>query len=187
MSTTISNSAYGAATEGQLGLVNGEIARNLARTGQTTAPTSGQVGEFKIAVCTANTPTVSSNGYVDVTGTSIELTPGIWMIGFDVHAYFTWVSGGASYNANIAMTDSSNNIVPNAVGGLNGHLASATDSFGNSVSRCVSIVVTSTTYKLRVRVNGNNTAMTCNIFPQSYTGGLSDPDTSSNIWAIRIA
>jgi len=187
MGSATSTTAYAAATEGQLGLVDGPIVRTFSQVGRTTTPGAGEIGEYVEASCTSTTSAETADTYTDVTGMSITLSPGIWLIGYDVAVGLEWVAGTSVFViGTAAITDSSNTVIDATVAYSQIKASSSDDNIWAAVSRKTRIVVaTETTYKLRCRIRDTNGRYT--IAPSSVVTGLTNPDNSSNIWALRIA
>ena len=78
MGTLISNSATAAATEGQLGLVDGPIVRTFSQVGRTTTPGAGEIGE-DLSVSSVSNLTLSDGSYIPVL-TSQPLSNGVYLV-----------------------------------------------------------------------------------------------------------
>jgi hypothetical protein len=145
--------------------------------------------EYLEAEVTSNVKTVSADTYVD-SGASIDLTPGVWNIGYDATLVLFSISGAAGRVGNAAIRDGSNNVIARTakLTTMTMGTGSGVTDFGSTVSARTRIVVTAnTTYKLSCRCNVANTLATAEISRDNYTGGLTDPDTTSVIWAERIS
>jgi hypothetical protein len=149
------------------------------RTDGVAVP-AGKVGEYKEVEAT-NTNNATSS-WVDVTGLSIALTPGEWVIGYAVVAA---VSGSATYITNVGIITGTSTIVSKTVAAIV-LPTGATSGMWVSASRQTKVTVnTTTTYKVAIR--SGNAGTTIDVYGNSNTGGLSDPDNNSVMWAHRIA
>lgn len=131
---------------------------------------TGVVGQI-IRTGAMSSTTVSTGTYVDITGASISLTPGVWAI----HAYFLLRAGGSQATASCHVFDGSNTLVGgNASASL---VAGSYQSFQMVVH--VNIAST-TTYKLRLGATAATTLDINNDRAVTY-------DTSADFYAIRVA
>jgi hypothetical protein len=156
------------ATASALGVVKGGTVPGLT-SGASVA--SGYIGEI-VTSGTISTTTVGSATYVDVTGASIALSAGIWLI----HAYFMLridQSGGGAINC--GLFDSSNVFQ----GGNALHKGEDTHKQGKSFTVYKNIS-SSTTYKLRIASTGTTSSF--EVTDQSLTN-----DGAYAFYAVRIA
>lgn len=153
-------------------------ARNIVGDTTGTAVPASYIGQFISGSATANTGTGgTSNTFVDVAGCSIVLTAGCWLLGYNAmmtqsvlsHAVSCSIRTGGVALLNTAMAIQTIG-VPEAY-------------FPASVQVSVNISVP-TTYVLSVRGSGANSG---GIRFQQVSGGLTIPDCSTTIYAIRIA
>ena len=109
--------------------------------------------EYLDAAITADTATVTANTWADVSGASLTLTPGTWIIGYEGDVQIDDNSGGAnSIAGNLRITDSGGTELDETicVFGSNTGIANQTLFFG--ISKKVEVVLTeTTTYKLQIR------------------------------------
>lgn len=145
------------------------------------------VGLTTASAFTTATTSISAATYADITGASISLAAGTWIIGCVVN--------GSSVNAaaimSVAITDNSNTVIVEGTASM-----AASGSASVATTGCVSLgwFVTpggTTTYKLRaargtttitgtwVAMDGGNVNTTNNLTDNS--------DKGTGIWAIRIA
>lgn len=149
------------------------------RTDGVAVP-AGKVGEYKEVEATSTNNATSS--WVDVTGLSIALTPGEWVIGYAVAAA---LSGSATYITNVGIITGTSTIVSKTVAAIL-LPTGATSGVWVSASRQTKVTVsTTTTYKVAIR--SGNAGTTIDVYGNSNTGGLGDPDNNSVMWAHRIA
>jgi hypothetical protein len=170
--------------------VTGALTASGGIVGKTdgVAVADGYVGQTKNAQCTATTTITTSDTDTDITGMSIELTRGIWLIGYNVSAELYNNTGSTvGMFGRTRITDSSNSALANteALIGVS-NIAAGTNSI-HSITRQIPIIVAATTtYKVRGAKANLGTSLA--IFPSSgLISALTDPDNSSNIWAVRIA
>jgi len=134
--------------------------------------------------------TVTADTYVDAasSGGTITLTPGTWDIGYDVTIKTDWIAGATAFiTANVVITDSSNAIVDKTISIAANNLDATYTSSWVPASRSTRITVTSsTTYKLRVRSNVAAAAAIATVGDNTLTGGLTDDDNHSILWARRV-
>lgn len=145
--------------------------------------------EYIEAEVTTNVKTVSANVYVD-SGAEITLTPGTWEIGYNASLWMNNISSGGNVAANAAIRDSANNVLPSTaqLTAMTMGSTSGVGSYASVVSAKTEIVITSTTtYKLSCRCSVANTLDTAELLAPNFTGLLTDPDTSSILWARRIS
>jgi hypothetical protein len=94
--------------------INGDLV--LAGNTSGTAVPAGRVGEVVTATITVTTATTSD---ADVTGASLSLTAGIWLVIYNVSAVFqTGATSGNGGRVEVKLTDNSNNIVNNSIRSL---------------------------------------------------------------------
>jgi len=151
-------------------------------------PPAGSIGEYIYATNATGTASSGTNTDTDVVGLSILLTPGVWMLYYNVAVELYNSSGGAtSIRGRVRITDSSNNSVINTEAGVSFDNAPNLADIVTSVSRITTVAISSaTTYKIRVASGGSaGTSITVN--SSSMWGGLTDPDNQSVIAAVRIA
>lgn len=132
------------------------------------------------------TTTLSAATYADITGASITLAAGKWLIMANVYGYAT----NAAFQFSVAITDNANNIQTEGTAGAQ---AGGTN-INQWASVSLSVIVTpvgSTTYKLRGA--RGNTTLTANVIIADGSGqgvvnnASSNRDTGTGIRAIRIA
>lgn len=160
-----------------------KITNGFGITGTSTKSVSLTTAE---AFCTAET-TLTSASYADITGASISLTAGTWLILATINAASQSTTATV---INAAITDDSNNVLAQGAQ----HIVAGTATvrtWGNvTLSLIVSHTVT-TTYKLRGA--RGNTTHTGNCIVSDGTGqgtannNTNNSDKSTSIRAIRIA
>lgn len=147
--------------------------------------------EYQEAVLTAQTSTLSADTYVDVTGASLTLNPGVWDLNFESGITINNVSGGTTVLGNVVITDSANNIV----GRANRVVGASLPTNGQFITEAVRLtaqnvyVATQTTFKVRIR---NGAAAATSIIrvegdPTNITGTLSNPDTAAVFSARKVS
>lgn len=149
-------------------------------------PVESAVPDYKEAVLTVNTSTVSAGVEVDVTGASLTLDPGTWDIGFEGTIEGTTANGWPVIG-NVQLTDSSNNVVNNAIRGFDLH--TATDLSGDLVGTAISVsalsvnVAAQTTYKTRIlNIRGSGDSVTT----VTGDGTISTATAKSKMWARKV-
>lgn len=168
----------------------------LHSAGDGTAIPAGFIGEKIAASITADTSTAGASGVnaeVDVTGASIALTPGNWMIHYHGTVFQSILaSAGNLADARLRVTTSANVHVPgSATLSSNPYNGTSTAwSMYKQHSCAIPIIVTAnTTYKLRLQANFDGTTGTCKFHGDPASGtitGFTDSDTSAAFFAIRI-
>jgi hypothetical protein len=162
-----------------------------------SAVASGYVGEvIRPAAFNVDTSinSMSSTTQTDISGSSITLSKGVWILFYSCSAGIGGTFGAnGGIRANIRITDAANILVPNSISLLifgDGAISGWSTLFTQLSASTVVNIGTDTTYKLRAMVNTNGTvtgpAFTI-IASGSGPGALSDPDSSSSFYAIRIA
>lgn len=154
------------------------------------APCAGCVGELLEANAGAAIPSTSAtaNTWVDASATgTISLTAGYWQIGYSValDSLNNTAVAGMLGGCNVALWDSTTStFVPNSVS-LSWLYGPASSNVTQQTSMTVFLNTTiSRTISLRLRSSTVNT--NCRILGTSNTGGLTDPDENSRIWALRL-
>ena len=157
-----------------------------------TAATTGYIGEYQSAACTASVTPSSNNVYTDITGCSLSLTAGIWLIGYNASVKIENSGAGASevttagchiYNS----TDTS--AVSDSESSMMMGIGLSTGLVINTVSSVATVNISGTkTFLLRGRralaATGTNSVT---FYDTVITGGFTDPDTQTVLWATRIA
>lgn len=138
-------------------------------------------------ILSVDTSTVTSNTYVDVTGASLTLSPGVWDIGFDASIAQTWTTNGPV--GTVEITDNANNLIGNAIRHINTALSVVgTESKPITLIAREVIVSTSTTYKVRIRCTQSAAAAVVTVQAlANQAGALTDPDTKAVFWARKSA
>lgn len=135
--------------------------------------------------------TTAADTWTDSTG-SITLTPGVWMVGYNVTLDCISVDNLIQIYANVAIYNGTANIDES----ISFIFIPALLTTGNDISiptssQTVVNISASTTYSLRTRCSRPSTGTASDtqvsILGTSITGGLTNPDNSSKIWAYRIA
>lgn len=178
---------FGIVTPGtSAGLVS---ASGLPANTTGNAIASGYVGEYKSASCSANTViNAAADTYVDIPGLSLTLEAGVWMINYNVAIGFQWVVSSLTANVSIALTNSANVVQPFFIGFIAQRMEATTNNITQSLSRSgVLVVPSTTTYKVRGRASLASTSTSISVFTDTITGGLTDPDNASTLYAVRVA
>jgi len=132
--------------------------------------------------------TLAANTYVDVTGVSISLSPGLWDLGYSSHLSMQKLGGAGAMIGQIAITDSSNVVDSASVSSINQASVANTGSIGSQVSGVIRRTVTDTeTFKLRVRKDLGSGLGDVSVRGTSWNGTLSNPDSTTILWARRIS
>lgn len=154
--------------EGLLGFADGSTAA------------SNRVGHYDEVVL-GSPYSCSSTSFEDVTTMSLTLTAGRWLIGYSVSATANRTSGTADNL--IAIREGASTVLSDSVSpfGFNGSPTVVERQISNQVYRSISAT---TTYKLSI-LCGNATEV-MSIESGSANASLTDPDTSSKIYAIRL-
>jgi len=135
---------------------------------------------FMQVVASADSFTTTPNVENDVTGMSLTLTPGKWLMQYNVAACLAFVASSAVVRCRI--TTSSNVILAGST-----HLV--TSQFSNTELEITGAafvdISTNTTYKLRFTTVGTGSS---GIRGTDLTGSLTvaPPDFDSTFWAVRI-
>lgn len=131
------------------------------------------------------TQTVTADTYIDVTGTTINLPAGQWELIYSGLCYVDNVTGGAlTVLGNIAITDSLNTIMDNALS-----IIGVTNlPSGGSLTTPVHLVarVSGGIYKLRIRCTHSAASGHMSAGPITYSVSLTDPDTGTKWYAKKV-
>jgi hypothetical protein len=164
----------GLATSTQAGAVGGS---------QGVVPAAGFIGEKQLDTLSSDYTVTTS--WVN-TGLSITLDTGVWMIGYGVTAILQGDATNANSNCSVAVYDGSSRIAE-SIALVNWGGAStipASEFQVQQVSRTQVVAVSgSTTYTVQA-IKGNGTV---SISDEAATSVIADPDSSSALWAVRIA
>jgi len=156
-----------------------------------TAISAGYVGEFISADCSANTSTVTADTEVDVTGMSITLTPGVWILGFNLVHWVTRNASTGNIYSYTVITNSSNTHINNTRSYHYADLDSGgqPQTVATSASRQTVInISSSTTYKVRMNCGVSAATGVGTVgFSGNLTGAMTGDDNESVIYGIRIA
>lgn len=145
------------------------------------------------APCTAQITGVTDN-YDEVTGCSITLNPGTWLLGYHLSGRFAAsaavgavVSAAISTAASLAV-NTTTGVVTNSTQSAEwtNNAAVATNAPINLSCTVIVSPTASTTYKLYFRTS-NDATVTSIVRPTNFTGGLTDPDGGTAFWARRLA
>lgn len=174
-STGITSSGATAGTIVTGGLALSPTGRPGIITG--AAQTTGYVGEYLEGTCTNNVNVSTTNTYGDITGATVTLTPGVWMIGYHVTAAMNRTSGSAAAYFNLRSGSSTETANTFAYFGWDTTLSQHTTTL--SVSTVVNIT-SATTYKLSGQTSdGTNNAL-------NVRGNADLAGSSTAVWALRI-
>lgn len=141
------------------------------------------------AEATSATDTVTADTYLDVTGASISVTPGRWIIGYNMTMGVINTSGAISVIiCTASLTNAANVIQGETVRGYEMQVADGQNwkwSFG---ANKIITVASTTTFKVRIRSDSSASASKlCRANGDSYTAGLTDPDTNgTRIYAYQL-
>jgi hypothetical protein len=156
-----------------------------------TAIPAGSIGEEQIGYATYGvfTTTTTANSEIDVTGATITLTPGVWDLEYSASVFaYRNPASTASIICRLRVRDSANNnesLTASNFGVFNG--VSSTAWTYNEASKGKRInVTTTTTYKLSLISNVNNTSGLCQASTGNTTGGISGDESTTYIRAVRI-
>lgn len=165
----------------------GVWASAISEVSLNTFGTIKELEEYIEIQASSDTTTGAANTYVDATGMSIELGPGTWDIGYNVSMQHEIISGTVNSLINTAITDGSNTIIDGTI-----CMTAETNVTSSSTpivchSRVVRInVSSSTTYKLRLRSSVASSSARARLVSENFTGGLTNPDNESMLWARRV-
>jgi hypothetical protein len=138
----------------------------------------------------ATTATVSADTYVDVTSSSLNLTPGKWEIILQAPVTMINNSAGAlNFWANIGIFDASNNVVDSTLAALDKNNMAAGESLSFHISLIArATVTTTTTYKLRIRAGVASASGVFTVLGDgsSLTGSLTNPDMGAKFYAKKV-
>lgn len=142
-------------------------------------------------ILNSRTTTVTSDTYVDVSGSSITLQPGIYDIGYSVVCEQYWVSTNHYAYGNVAIRDASNNVVSGSLAGTGSYHTSVDDQLLTQLSQTVKNleVTTPTTYKISIRCNQSSGIHRFRLYETNigFSPALTDPDSSSVFWYEKKA
>lgn len=157
----------------------------------TATPSVGEVGEVIAATINTDTGANTSNTEVDVTGGTITLTPGQWLLcyGGVVRNESTANSGSPqTVSARLRVTDLTNNPIPNTAS-FTQYRTEANQAV-NQIRRYVSfsiplMVAVTTTYKLRL--TGTSSSGTYAVeFNGADLGNFTGQDNDTYFYGVRL-
>ena len=145
----------------------------LQSAGDGTAVPAGYVGEYLESVLASNVISpVTINSYAN-TGLTLNLSSGVWLVGFSL-AYVVTTSGGGNFR----LANQSGALVGNCI-----EFLGSTQTTG--VTR-VGYYRTTQNEIINLQIRGTS-ASNITLISDSITASLADPDNKSFIWAVRIA
>lgn len=138
------------------------------------------------AFCTATT-SISAATYADITGASITLAAGTWLIMATANVY----AANTAFIAHIAITDGANTVIAEGSQGMPASGTASVNQWGNVSLSAIVTPAGSTTYKLR-GARGNTTITgTYTVADGAGTGTTNNTtdntDKGTVIMAVRIA
>jgi hypothetical protein len=139
----------------------------------------------------SGTSTVSANTYTDILGLSLDVTPGTWEIGYSALCFMDKIGGfNATRFGNLFVRDGSNNVFSESgstMGAAFGTIGGFVNRLHSQLSQSFQINVTeTTTLKLSSRCNAANTDTVMTVLGSNYTGGFTNPDATTAMWARRV-
>lgn len=146
------------------------------------------VPEEYLSAKATTTVTVSADTYLNVAAHSITLTPGEWEVGYDITAELGRVLTSGTVLGSTRLTSSGTEI-DETVAALGADMDSAGPASVLSipVSRKARITLTgSVTLRSQVRCNLAAATGTVRVYADAFTGGLTDNDNNSVMWARRV-
>lgn len=165
-----------------LALSTGWMVVNFLPRGNTLAASSAGI-------------TAVADNYDEVTGCSLTVQPGTWLLGYHLSGRFASSSAGASAIASAMISTASSHAVSNTTGVVSDSTQTAEwqnntgISSASSINLSASVVVTPTaaqTYRLFFRTS-NDSTVTAITRAATFSGSLTDPDSGTVLWARRIA
>lgn len=125
---------------------------------------------------------------IEVDIASITLTPGTWVLGYDVNVFMRNFSGaGLSMSARVRYTDNSNNFIfKTASWNFSKNNMPNNEFVYRNTSRQTEVTITeTTTYKLRLTSNIDGSVNQVAIAGSNVTASVSGSDNNSTLWAER--
>lgn len=166
-------------------------ANKLAITTNTTAAASGEFGEVVSASITTDTATASANTELDISGASISLTAGFWLVFIGVTNEINSTAGasGVSVYNRIRMTDNSNSAISGSA--IYNEYRTEANAGANNFHIFYSTLIlpltvaSTTTYKLRLIANATSGGVTGYILGADQ-GTFTGQDNDTYFYAVRI-
>jgi len=167
------------------------VTANLSVKAEPDLTTFGTYSEtdYKEALATSIVPTTAVNTYEGVTACTVTLEPGLWDIGHETSLYHEYVSGGPHNSiGNAAIGVVGGAILDSTIAQCGQwNISSSNDNHMHNVAGSTRITITSpTTYRLFIRSNLAPASLLLNAVGGNFTGGLSDPENATKIWARRV-
>lgn len=136
----------------------------------------------------STTVTTLADTYVDVAGASMTLTEGQWEIIFEGTVGLSCLGSQKTMYGTMKITDSTGALLDNAIALFASNLpANQSTVFHNRLSGKVTVNAgSSLAVKLQIRSDVSAAAGSFGVFPQNFTGGLTDPDGSARFYARKI-
>lgn len=159
----------------------------------SSAVPAGYVGEFLSAELTSLQSINTDNTDTDVTGMSIELTPGVWQIGYNmsIGAYNSSSTSTYVVSPRIRITDGANSPVPGTTHLTRYGLVAGSVDYNSIACSTVIQVSSTTTYKVRAAKggSGNRTDTYVRLIGNgaSVDSLLTGIDGECFMYAVRIA
>lgn len=135
---------------------------------------------------TSDVTTVSVDTFVDSAAT-LTLSPGTWMLGYNVGVRSQNISGGSTNRGQIVIRDSSNNIISGSQALIGSTVLNTSEQLHQSASRIVEVTVTEeTTYKMSVKSeNAAATATQTLVGTGGFSTNIAENENASMFWARR--
>lgn len=148
------------------------------------AASAGDVGEIISASISSNTTANSTDTEGDVTGASLSLTAGHWLVFYALSFQVNQGNAtGQSIYGRVRITDSSNTLVTGSTSFF-GMVANQNFDIFHHVSRVTSLNISaSATYKLRITVKSSTPTL---VLLAADTGNFTGTDNEATFFAVRI-
>lgn len=144
--------------------------------------------EYLEAIQTSTAETTTADTEIDIPGLTLDLTPGTWVIGYNLGANVSDNSGATNIVfGRTQITDSLNVSVPNTSCFFGSTKMSANQSLYAPSSIQTEITITENkTYKSRLTCNESSAQGVARTFNDNITNLISGEDITSKMWARRI-
>jgi hypothetical protein len=118
---------------------------------------------------------------------TITLTPGTWVLGYDVTVFLRNFSGGSlAISARTQYTDNSNLAIAKTRAWYNTAPLNNNEFQYQNASRQTEVVLTeTTTFKLRLVTTVDGSVNEVAVAGANVTGAITGPDNNSTLWAER--
>lgn len=163
-------------------------ARNIGGDISGVAVPAGYIGEEIKTIVVSDTISVTADTEIDVTGSSITLTPGVWDLSYAAFAEINRPSGTIPVYGRVRVTDSSNVVESDTASAIGTQAPSGASLCWGTLNAAKRIVLSSSkTFKLRLTCSQTAASGTLTIYAGNGSGAITGNEGSTYIRAVRVA